>query len=114
MPTISTISHRIISDGQAASLESSIMVLLGLTAVRDRYAYVFRTQPSDSTSILSLYLDQFQGEVITFSGLFGSLASGLSGLMLGRILVPAAPLLCFIEAHRMKADIRHETEWAEN
>jgi len=53
--------------------------------------------------------------VLTFFthwGLFGSLASGLSGFGLGSTVAPAAPLLFFLMARQMKDEILHESEWA--
>ena len=49
----------------------------------------------------------------THWGLLGSLASGLSGLMLGCIVAPAAPVFFFMQARQMKVAIQHESQWAD-
>jgi hypothetical protein len=50
---------------------------------------------------------------LAYWGFLGSLASALSGLMLGCVVAPAAPLLFFVLARQMKVEIQHESRWAD-
>ncbi len=50
---------------------------------------------------------------LTYWGASGSLALALSGLMRGCVAAPAAPLVFFVMARQMKAEIQHESQWAD-
>lgn len=50
--------------------------------------------------------------LLTYWGLFGDLASSLSGFSLACALAPAAPVLFLVIARQVADEIRHEEEWA--
>jgi hypothetical protein len=49
---------------------------------------------------------------LAYWGLFGNVAAGLSGILLGWILAPTAPLLFLLQARQMKVETEYESQWA--